>query len=39
MENPGHFWVEINNTDVEALAELARTEIYDTLDPETYGVN
>ncbi|MFA8385377.1 MAG: C4-dicarboxylate TRAP transporter substrate-binding protein [Pelagibaca sp.] len=30
---------EVDYTDVEALAELARTEIYDNLDPETYGVD
>lgn len=28
---------EVDHTDVEALAELARTEIYDNLDPASYG--
>lgn len=30
---------EVDHTDVDALAELARTEIYDQLDPATYGVD
>jgi TRAP-type C4-dicarboxylate transport system substrate-binding protein len=30
---------DVDRTDVEALAELARTEIYDRLDPATYGVD
>ncbi|WP_308916606.1 C4-dicarboxylate TRAP transporter substrate-binding protein [Jannaschia sp. LMIT008] len=29
---------EIDRTDPEAIAELAMTEIYDKIDPETYGV-
>lgn len=29
---------DIDHTDVDALAELARTEIYDNLDPAAYGV-
>ena len=29
---------DVDHTDIEALAELARTEIYDNLDPATYGV-
>ncbi|MCA1777257.1 MAG: C4-dicarboxylate TRAP transporter substrate-binding protein [Loktanella sp.] len=30
---------EVDHSDAEALAELARTEIYDKLDPEAYGVD
>lgn len=29
---------EVDTTDVEVLAELARTEIYDQIDEETYGI-
>lgn len=30
---------QVDTTDVEALAELARTEIYDNIDETTYGIN
>ena len=29
---------DVDHTDVDALAALARSEIYDNLDPETYGI-
>ena len=39
IDNWDGLLAEVDTTDVEALATLARTEIYDKIDETTYGVN